>query len=106
MLPPSTPRVQSRSSETGYIEEGDDDGYVHDLPDEEDEDKITHEDCWTVIGAFFDERGLVRQQLDSFDEFLSNTIQELIDEAGELTLNQDSQHTGGDYDKSVRPILL
>ena len=45
-----------------------------------DPDKITQEDCWTIIGSFFESKGLVRQQLDSFDEFLANTIQELVDD--------------------------
>ena len=33
-------------------------------------DEITSEDCWQVISAFFDAKGLVSQQLDSFDEFV------------------------------------
>lgn len=28
------------------------------------------EACWIVINSYFDEKGLVRQQLDSFDEFI------------------------------------
>ena len=40
----------------------------------------SQEDAWTVITSFFDEKGLVRQQLDSFNEFISNTMQEIIDE--------------------------
>ena len=38
------------------------------------------EDAWAVITSFFTEKGLVRQQLDSFNEFVSNTMQEVIDE--------------------------
>jgi len=83
-----------------YFEEGDD-GYMAYEDEQSDPDKITQEDCWTIIGSFFESKGLVRQQLDSFDEFLANTIQELVDEAGELTLNQETQHTGGEFDKSV-----
>ena len=30
-------------------------------------DEISQEDCWTVIGSFFEQKGLVRQQLDSFN---------------------------------------
>ena len=33
-----------------------------------------------MISSFFKEKGLVRQQLDSFNEFVSNSIQEIIDE--------------------------
>ncbi|KXJ68840.1 hypothetical protein RP20_CCG001510 [Aedes albopictus] len=42
--------------------------------EEEDPEEISHElwqeACWIVINAYFDEKGLVRQQLDSFDEFI------------------------------------
>ncbi|KAI8057998.1 hypothetical protein BDF22DRAFT_663250 [Syncephalis plumigaleata] len=44
---------------------------------EEDDDEITQEDCWAVIGSFFEDRGLVRQQLDSFDDFIMTTLQEI-----------------------------
>lgn len=69
-----------------------DDGYIDDdfdvkVPNEEvifddddlDEDgdngPITEEDAWTVISSHFRERGLVGQQLDSFDVFMTNTMQ-------------------------------
>jgi DNA-directed RNA polymerase II subunit RPB2 len=65
------------------------------------EEEITQEDCWTVISSFFQQKGLVRQQLDSFDEFVQNTMQELVDENSELTLEQQNQHTGGNSDTSV-----
>lgn len=32
--------------------------------------ELWQEACWIVINAYFDEKGLVRQQLDSFDEFI------------------------------------
>ena len=38
------------------------------------------DDAWQVITAFFLAKGLVRQQLDSFNDFVSNTMQEIIDE--------------------------
>jgi DNA-directed RNA polymerase II subunit RPB2 len=65
-----------------------DDGYDGYQEDEEDI-SITAEDCWTVISAFFDTKGLVSQQLDSFDEFVSTTIQELVEENSLLTLDQN-----------------
>ena len=45
---------------------------------EEDEQEINAEDAWSVITSYFDEKGLVRQQLDSFDEFIQNTMQEIV----------------------------
>jgi DNA-directed RNA polymerase beta subunit len=45
---------------------------------------VTQEDAWAVISAYFEEKGLVRQQLDSFDEFIQNTMQELVDDSGDI----------------------
>lgn len=74
------------------------------MPDGEEmyeDEPITQEDCWTVISSFFEEKGLVRQQLDSFDEFVQNTMQELVDENSNLVL----QHVGGDGDVTKRYII-
>ena len=60
-----------------YGDEGDDV-----LLDEAQE--IDHEDAWSVIQSFFEEKGLVRQQLDSFDEFIMNTMQEIVSTCGAL----------------------
>ena len=50
-----------------------------DMIDEEDAEDISselwQEACWIVINAYFDEKGLVRQQLDSFDEFIQMSVQ-------------------------------
>jgi DNA-directed RNA polymerase II subunit RPB2 len=70
--------------------------------DEEEYEEITQEDCWTVISSFFEQKGLVRQQLDSFDEFVQNTMQELVDENSDLILDQSDQHTGHDSDMTRR----
>jgi DNA-directed RNA polymerase II subunit RPB2 len=50
---------------------------------------ITAEDCWQVIQSFFDSKGLVSQQLDSFDEFAGTTMQEIVSEHGTLALDQN-----------------
>lgn len=46
-----------------------------DIEFEDGNDAITEEDAWKVISAHFAERGLVSQQLDSFDVFMTNTMQ-------------------------------
>ncbi|KAL8820111.1 MAG: hypothetical protein Q9223_001602 [Gallowayella weberi] len=66
-------------------EEDYNDGY---LDDDVEDEGITAEDCWTVISSFFDAKGLVSQQLDSFDEFVQSTMQDLVDEHSLLTLDQ------------------
>lgn len=60
---------------------------------DEEIETITQEDCWTVISSFFQEKGLVSQQLDSFDEFVETSIQELVWEDSHLILDQPAQHT-------------
>lgn len=50
----------------------------------------------TPRSSFFEEKGLVRQQLDSFNEFVTNTIQEVVDESPEIIVRPNEQHYGGD----------
>ncbi|CAI0650229.1 DNA-directed RNA polymerase II subunit RPB2 [Colletotrichum fructicola] len=71
-------------------DEYDYDGYV------EEDESITPEDCWTVISSFFESKGLVSQQVDSFDEFTSSTVQELIDEYSQITLDQPNPMSDSD----------
>lgn len=61
---------------------------------------LWQESCWTIISAYFDERGLVRQQLDSFDEFVQIKVQRMVEETlpiqivGEMThqsVNEDEE---------------
>ncbi|KAK4386603.1 DNA-directed RNA polymerase II subunit RPB2 [Sesamum angolense] len=59
------------------------------------EEEITQEDAWAVISAYFEEKGLVRQQLDSFDEFIQNTMQEIVDESADIEIRPESQHNPG-----------
>lgn len=67
----------------------------------EEEEGITAEDCWTVVSSFFDTKGLVSQQLDSFDEFVSSTMQELIAENSLITLDQNLPQSEDDPDSPV-----
>ncbi|ODV89378.1 hypothetical protein CANCADRAFT_32658 [Tortispora caseinolytica NRRL Y-17796] len=78
------------------------DPYGDEYPDGYDDTEITSEDCWTVISAFFDEKGLVSQQLDSFDEFIETTIQELVSEDPTLTLDKPAQHLTPEDDWNKR----
>lgn len=52
------------------------------------DDEIGPEDSWEVISSYFDLKGLVSQQIDSFDEFTTTTVQSLIDEHQHLTMDQ------------------
>ena len=59
------------------------------------EQYISMEDAWVVIDNYFSEMGLVKQQVDSFDEFITNTIQELIDDAGNIIVTPENQYIPG-----------
>lgn len=59
-------------------------------------DEITQqEDVWEVIGSYFDQKGLVSQQLDSFNRFIKNTMQEIIDDTPEIILKKEVLHRPG-----------
>lgn len=75
--------------------------------EEEEEEEITQEDAWAVISAYFEEKGLVRQQLDSFDEFIQNTMQEIVDESADIEVRPESQHNPGrQSDFTEVPLFL
>ncbi|KAI5148248.1 DNA-directed RNA polymerase II subunit RPB2 [Enteropsectra breve] len=41
---------------------------------------LTNDDQWAIISSFFEQKGLVRQQLDSFDQFVRVKMQEVVEE--------------------------
>lgn len=68
---------------------------------------INEEDAWKVISAYFRERGLVRQQLDSFDNFMSITMQELVDQSPDIELVPENQHLpGADNTDESRKMIV
>lgn len=79
------------------------DGYEEDDYEyEDDAGAITSEDCWAVISSFFDTKGLVSQQLDSYDEFTRNTIQDIVKENGSVILEQNTPY---DAELDDNPII-
>ncbi|XP_073299286.1 DNA-directed RNA polymerase II subunit RPB2-like [Primulina huaijiensis] len=66
--------------------------------------EISQEDAWAVISAFFEEKGLVRQQLDSFNEFIQNTMQEIVDESANIEIRPEAQHYPGRSSDFVETI--
>ena len=81
-------------------------GYGYDGEAGEEAEPISQADYWTVINSFFGDKGLVRQQLESFNEFIENTMQEIVDERSRLTLDQHTQYTGLAGDDTVRTKRL
>lgn len=70
-----------------------------------DDDEITpdlwQEACWIVISSYFEEKGLVRQQLDSFDEFIQTSVQKIVEDSPLIEFQAEAQHTGGIIEKPV-----
>nr|POE66239.1 dna-directed rna polymerase ii subunit rpb2 [Quercus suber] len=62
---------------------------VADFEQERDPNIITAEDCWSVINSFFEQKGLVSQQLDSYDEFAGTTMQEIVAEHNFVCVDQN-----------------
>jgi DNA-directed RNA polymerase subunit B len=48
--------------------------------------EISKEHTHLLLKAFFKEKGLVRQHLDSYNEFIDHGLQEVIDEVGEISI--------------------
>ena len=73
---------------------------------EEETDEITpdrwQEACWIVISSYFDEKGLVRQQLDSFDEFIQMSVQRIVEDSPAVDLQAEAQHMTVEQEIPVR----
>ena len=52
-----------------------------------------------LFSSYFDEKGLVRQQLDSFDEFIQMSVQRIVEDTPPIELQAEAQ-----YDDSVPPV--
>ena len=60
--------------------------------DEEITPDLWQEACWIVISSYFEEKGLVRQQLDSFDEFIQMSVQQIVEDTPAIELQAESQY--------------
>jgi len=69
---------------------------------------LWQEACWIVISSYFDEKGLVRQQLDSFDEFIQMSVQRIVEDTPQIDLQAEAQHTSGTVESPVssRGVIL
>lgn len=82
---------------------------IADQYEEDDAEEISselwQEACWIVINAYFDEKGLVRQQLDSFDEFIQMSVQRIVEDSPQIDLQAEAQHTSGEIENPVCLLL-
>ncbi len=57
-----------------------------------DPDEISQQDVWVVISSYFEENGLVSQQVNSYNHFMSTTVQEVVDEDPNITIVPSRQY--------------
>ena len=78
--------------------------------EDDDGDEITQdlwqEACWVVISAYFEEKGLVRQQLDSFDEFIQMSVQRIVEESPPIELQAEAQYTEQEMEEPVSKLVI
>ncbi|KAF4728549.1 hypothetical protein FOZ63_022961 [Perkinsus olseni] len=90
-------------SEAGGDEPGDEELFEEkaemdedaDLDEDEDDDvenEIVQDDSWTVADAYFKDKGLVSQQVGSFDDFVTYKMQEIVDECPPITIIPQNQY--------------
>ncbi len=80
--------------------------------------EIAMDDRWALIESFFREKNLVRPHLDSFDDFIKNKLQEIVDEQGvietdipglkiklgALTIGKPTIHEADGSEKEILPM--
>jgi DNA-directed RNA polymerase II subunit RPB2 len=49
--------------------------------------EITQKDAWDIIDSFFNEKGIVRQQIESYDEFLCENIPKIIESSPPIEID-------------------
>ncbi|MEM1641192.1 MAG: hypothetical protein QW107_02280, partial [Desulfurococcaceae archaeon] len=52
-------------------------------------DTLTHEDLWIVAKKYLEEKGLVRQHLDSYNRFIREILPSIIEEFREIPITPD-----------------
>lgn len=62
--------------------------------------KYGKEYSWDIISKFFDQKGLVGQQIDSFDQFVKTKMQEVIDESPNITV-QTTLNAGNESRRKI-----
>jgi DNA-directed RNA polymerase subunit B len=59
--------------------------------------QLTVDDLWLVMEKYFEEKGLVRQHLDSYDRFIRELLPEMLKEFREIPITEDVKITIVDY---------
>ena len=58
-------------------------------------DRLTEENIWEIISAFFEQHGLVSQQIDSYNHFVRNGIPQILKDCKPIELEITNDNTLG-----------
>lgn len=93
-------------NEYAYDQSGADHTLLNDnLGEPEDTDHFVQEDFWRIITSFFKDKGLVRQQIDSYNDFIDNSIKQVVREHSKIILQTANHQNTGPNDTLVRLIV-
>nr|PIM05069.1 DNA-directed RNA polymerase II RPB2 [Toxoplasma gondii COUG] len=82
--------VYAQTRQTDVFFPDDEEGGEH--GDEGEQGSVDQDACWAVVSSFFHSHGLVNQQLESFNDFVSYKIQEIIDEHPPIEIRPTPQY--------------
>ena len=84
------------------------DGLVDDynFDDDQHQDQLGQEDLWAVVTSYFEEKGLVRQQLDSFDSFINTSLTELVDDTPAIRVRPHAQYLPGQHQQQRSTYIV
>ena len=57
-----------------------------DLQDVQNDEKLSQENIWEIVRLFFEKRGLVKQQLHSYETFVNQSMDQIIQDIGEIEI--------------------
>ena len=49
-----------------------------------------------MIAAYFEDKGLVRQQLSSFDDFINDSLDQIVEQSPAINIKPERQYVGQD----------
>lgn len=77
----------------------------YDEVENEEQFALTAEDCFETVTSFFHQKNLCALQIDSFNDFLTVSIQDLFQEKGKVILDQREGITDED-DGDSNPVII
>ena len=57
-----------------------------DLQDVPNDETLTQDNIWEIVRIFFEKKGLVKQQLHSYETFINQSIDQIIQDIGEIEI--------------------